>query len=88
METEERQNALCSGWRTAASVLLIRIEAPYVLKNANGTEVRCIAHLPDFGSSKGMVIGHTTRPGYEVDGALKSAAESRGLFYTFINADV
>jgi hypothetical protein len=35
-----------------------------------------------------MVIGLTSRPAYEIDKEVKSAAEAQGLFYTFINADV
>jgi len=59
-----------------------------MLKGADGIEVSCVAHLPDFGSPNGMVIGFIHHPDYGVDTRLKLAAESQGLFCSFINYKV
>jgi hypothetical protein len=89
MKTEDRQKKLSSAWLAAASALSVRVEAPYVLTSAEGTEVPCIAHLPDFGNAKGMVIGLFFRHNHEdEEAALKLAAKSRGLFCSFINPEV
>jgi hypothetical protein len=88
MEIEEQRTKLANVWHAAAELLSIRIEAPYTLKNIDGNEVPCVAYLPDFGGPNGMVIGHTSSPRHQVDASLKSAAESRHLFYSFINFKV
>ena len=79
------QSILSAVWRSAAEVLSIRIEAPYLLKAKNGAKIHCIAYLPDFGSPNGMVIGFTCGPSYEIDKALKSAAEAQNVFCSFVN---
>src|ERR1043166_7686336 len=88
MGTEELFKTLSDAWRTAAKCLSLRIEAPYVLKGEDGIDVFCVAYLPDFGSSNGMVIGFFSRPDHKLDTSLKLAAESRGLSYSFINYKV
>jgi hypothetical protein len=88
VKLEEGQSKVSSAWRMAAAALSIRIEAPYPLEGADGREILCIAFLPDFGSPKGMVIGLACRPNYKIDGTLKLSAETRGLFYSFINPDI
>ncbi len=51
------------------------------MKDASGNETVCAAYLPDFGGSKGMVIGSLDRPRAQ----LKRGAEERGFYYSFIN---
>src|SRR5260370_32358451 len=88
MKTEDLRNTLSDAWRTAAKSLSLRIEAPYVLEGADGIKVPCVAYLPDFGSPNGMVIGFICRPDHKDDSRLRLAAESRGLFFSFINFKV
>jgi hypothetical protein len=87
MNTEQKMKRVCDAWRIAAVALSIKVEAPYVIRTRDGKEVACIAHLVDFGGPNGMIIGLYSRPASETDKELKSAAESKGLFYSFINAD-
>lgn len=88
MNTEEKREKVCGAWRIAASALSIRIEIPYLLKTADNEEVLCVAHLPDFGGPKGVVIDLYFRGVYELNERLKLAARAQGLFYSFINAEV
>jgi len=87
MNTEDQKKTVSDAWRTAASSLAIRVEAPYVLVDANHAEVSCIAYLPDFGGSKGMVIGPICNSDYKTDRVFL-AATSRGLYCSLVNAEV
>lgn len=49
---DEKEKRLADIWRTAGSILSVRIEAPYTLQGADGTEAHCVAFLPDFGSPR------------------------------------
>jgi hypothetical protein len=88
MKTKDREKNCYTAWLTAAVALSIRVESPYLLKSADGSEVPCAAYLPDFGGSNGMVIGCIDRPDYKTDRGLQSAAKSRGFYCSFINSEV
>jgi hypothetical protein len=88
MNTEEKRIKVCDAWQMAASALSIRIEIPYLLKTADGEQIPYVAHLPDFGGPKGIVIDLYFRGDYELNERLKLAALSQGLFYSFINAEI
>lgn len=88
MKNESEETELLQAWREAASSLSVRVEAPYIIKAANGEAIECVAYLPDFGGPKGMVIGIIAPPEFQTNSALKLAAESLELFYSFINRDV
>jgi hypothetical protein len=47
----------------------------------------CIACLKDFGGPNGMVIGLYSNHPSETNKNLRLAAESRRLYYSFINAE-
>jgi hypothetical protein len=85
MTIDEKIKQLADVWKSAAGALMVRIEAPYTLRGTDGTEVDCIAFLPDFGSPNGAVIGCLGDSTQKSDGELKKAAESRKIFYSFIN---
>jgi hypothetical protein len=85
---DEKEKRLADIWRTAGSILSVRIEAPYTLQGADGTEAHCVAFLPDFGSPNGAVIGCLGDSSHKSDAKLKRAAESRKIFYSFVNFDV
>src|ERR1700730_8601522 len=88
MITEEGKERVYGAWRIAADALSITVNAPYLLNALDGTQVLFAAYLPDFGSPRGMVIGLLGRPTYMRDKALLSAAKSRGLYNSFINAEI
>jgi hypothetical protein len=88
VNTEAKRERVSEAWRIGASALSIRVEAPYLLKTAEGKEVVCIAYLPDFGDTKGMIIGLVCRTAYKKDNGLKSAALALGLYYSFINPEM
>lgn len=88
MITEEEKERVYRAWRIAADALSITVEAPYVLNAPNCGKVLFAAYLPDFGTSQGMVIGLLGRPTYMRDKALLSAAKSRGLYSSFISAEI
>ena len=43
-------------WAIAASDLGIRVSAPFSEKDHRGGVIEFVAHLPDFGSSKGTLV--------------------------------
>jgi hypothetical protein len=88
MDAEEMRKRVCDAWRIAANALSVRIEAPFTLKTKDAEEVLTMAHLPDFGGPRGMIIGLLSRPAYTTDKGVKSAAESLGLYYSLINPEV
>ncbi len=88
MNSEAKRKNACDAWRIAATALSIRIEVPYVLKTEEGKKILCVAHLPDFGGPKGIVVDLYFRGEYELDEELKLAAKSQGLFYSFVNAEI
>ena len=81
MRTEDLRSVLSNTWRTAAKSLSLRIEAPYMLKSADWIEIPCVAYLPDFGNSNGMVIGFICRPNHKLDTRLKLLL-NHGDFFT------
>jgi hypothetical protein len=88
MSTEEQKRKLSEVWKTAASLLSVRVESPYLLKGADGTEVKCVAFLPDFGGIHGTAVGCFCSPTFETDKKIVQAAKSVGIFYSFINFDI
>jgi hypothetical protein len=88
MITEEERARVHNAWRVAANALSIKVEAPYLLKGVDGKEVLCAAYLPDFGDPRGMVVGLLDLVTCKNDKGIKLAAESRGLFFSFINPEV
>ena len=48
----------------------------------------CVAHLPDFGSPKGMLIGGVIGPNFETDRTIKRVANELGKYCSFINIKV
>ena len=87
MTIDEKEQVLTEVWKIAADALAVRIEAPYTLIGTDGTEANCIAFLPDFGSANGAVIGCLGDSGHKSDGKIKRAAESRKIYYSFVNFD-
>lgn len=85
MNKDEQIKLMSGNWKNAASDLGVNIETPYALKDADGVEVQCVAYLPDFGGSNGMVVGVIHPPDFRADGRLISVARSRNLGYSFIN---
>jgi hypothetical protein len=85
MNVEEKMKMVCEAWSAAVTALSIKIQQPYVIYTANGIEISCLAYLPDFGGPKGMVMFLYSLGSSEIDKARKSAAESQGLFYSFIS---
>jgi hypothetical protein len=88
MSIDEQKEKLSEVWKTAASLLSIRAEAPYLLKSADGTEVKCVAFLPDFGGSHGMAVGCLCSPTFEANKEMAKAAKSVGIFYSYLNFDI
>lgn len=90
MDSEQYQAALAGqvahAWRIASSHLGIKIVSPYTIE-LDRKSADCIAFLPDFGSSQGMVIGITLKPDFRTDPVLIECAKGRELFYSFINAE-
>lgn len=71
-------------WRKASRQLGFKLVSPYRVKN--GTKVlTCFGFLPHWGSKNGMLIGITRQPDFEIDAALKTYAEKKKMFYSFIN---
>lgn len=85
---EPNLDSLFYAWRVAGVTLGIRVESPYWSDTKVGGRVCCIAHLPDFGSPRGMLIGVVTGPEFETDEAVIRLAEDLGKYYSFINASV
>ena len=54
-------NELVSAWQVAASVLRLRLVAPYLLHIADGTAIWVEGFLPDFGGSRGMIFRGISR---------------------------
>jgi hypothetical protein len=88
MSIEEQKVKLTEVWQTAASRLSVRVEAPYLLKSADGAEVMCVAFLPDFGGTHGTVVGCLCSPTFEADKKIARVAKSVGTFYSFMNFDI
>jgi hypothetical protein len=89
MTREETTYKVSKAWRTAASHLSIRIEAPYRLPTTDGlSTVLSVAYLPDFGGANGMVVGLASGPAFKVDRTLKASAKAVGVNCSFINPDV
>ena len=88
MNREEKRKNVSDAWRIAATALSIEIEIPYKLKTAEGDEILCLAHLPEFGGPKGLVIDLYFHGEGKLNPRLTLAAKSQGLFCSFINADI
>lgn len=81
-------NLILEAWIHAGIKLGVRVEAPYYAFTIDGMKVPCVAHLPDFGSSNGMLIGLVLAPDFEVDKKIKDVARELKKYCTFINAKI
>ena len=79
---------LCKSWKSAGVALGFRIDTPYISTTIEGREVLCVAHIPDFGSPNGMVVGAVFGPTYNIDTSVKQIAKEQGKYCSFINAKV
>lgn len=73
-------------WKQASDELGIRAVAPFTISHGQIT-VACVAFLPDFGGTHGMVIGSTEPPDFKTDPALIEGAKALGMFYAFLNPE-
>jgi len=73
-------------WKKASSQLGVRVVAPFAI-SAGGLTAGCIAFLPDFGGSQGMVIGSVEPPDFKTDTVLVECAKGLGMFYTFLSEE-
>jgi len=64
----------------------LKIVAPFYFLS-DGKEIKCAAFLPDFGSAKGMIVGVTSGPSYDLDGDIVYFAKKNGLYLSFLSAD-
>jgi hypothetical protein len=74
-------NSLGSQWSRAASELGIACESPYTLVVPNGARFEFEVLLPQFGATRGMLLG--TR----FDEAAAQAATVEGFGFSFLDAD-
>jgi hypothetical protein len=75
-----------AAWEEASQRLGIKITSPFILRIGKKS-VGCIAFLPQFGGSNGMVIGATLPPNFDIDPTLIKCAQASGLFCSFINPE-
>ena len=73
-----------AAWTLAGERLGVRVVAPFEFK-VGPASYNCIAYLPDFGGSKGMLLQATFPPVFATDQGLASAAQNEGYFISFIN---
>jgi hypothetical protein len=74
-----------SAWKEAATRLGVRVFAPF--SPPSNPSIVCVAHLPDFGSPNGMVVGGTVPPEYLPDEALSRWAKDAGLYLSVLNLE-
>ena len=72
-------------WQEACRNLQVNAVAPFFLGTGRES-VSCLAFLPDFGGANGMVIAAMDLPEIKPDDKLKSLAEDKGIFCSFVNA--
>lgn len=80
------KSQIIKNWTRASKELGFKIEAPFFLKN-NDKKIECVAYLPDFGSTNGMVINLIKPPEFELDPELETLCQNLGLFFSSINEE-
>ena len=74
-------------WRAAAQALGIEVIAPFEFIRS-GRRHTCVALLPHFGGSSGIVLKATGPPLFETDEQFKLDATASGRAWSFINVDL
>jgi hypothetical protein len=86
VEKATEREKLIAAWALASERLGIRVVSPFEFNGSLGSH-ECIAFLPDFGSSKGMLVQATYPPMFATDDALVTDAGKVGYYVSFINAN-
>lgn len=86
MIDSKRSEELREYWLRMGNEIGFKIIAPYVL-NYNNKELNCFAFLPNFGSSRGMILDIIFAPDYETDREISDACNGLGLYFSFISYD-
>ena len=80
------RNQVVEAWNDASRSLGFRVVAPFALQ-VGRRSAACIALLPDFGGSHGMVVGGIVSPDFATDGILIDCAREAGMYCSFINLE-
>jgi hypothetical protein len=84
---KDARTRLVKTWTKASDELGFRIVAPYLLVCDSGV-FECVAYLPDFGTTNGMVIVQALPPEYLETPELWEAARAQGIGYSAVNVEV
>ncbi|HET9690017.1 MAG TPA: hypothetical protein VFP61_02615 [Acidimicrobiales bacterium] len=80
MAEAEEHDSMERAWLQAAAQLRIRVTVPYVIPSNLGP-ARFAAYLPDFGGSKGMVVGPIRQDSDQGDTGRLAAGEA-GFYFS------
>jgi len=86
MLPSERTDPITATWLQIGKELGVEIIAPFTFEIHGRLHV-CIAYLPHFGGSKGIVLDGTRPPRFEIDEELAKDAKSAGHGCSFLNTE-
>jgi len=81
-----KERVVSNVWKKAGELLGINVQAPYVLNVCDRSYV-CLAFLPQFGGSNGIILRGTEGPSFEVDEQFIADAKSQGFNWSYLNLD-
>jgi hypothetical protein len=86
-EMDKQIEELIAAWKLASERLGIRVLAPFDFR-VDAISYSCVAHLPDFGGPKGMLLQAMFPPKFTTDEELANDAKKAGYYMSFINPNV
>ena len=82
-----RDEDIAEAWKTAAKDLAITVVVPFTLE-VDGRSHVCVAWVPDFGGSRGILVVPSRPPDFVTHRVLAADAEREGYGASFVNVEV
>jgi hypothetical protein len=80
------EKSVSTAWIEAGKALGIQVKVPFEFRVGDRVH-KCLAFLPHFSGSGGLVIMGTRPPDFRADEAFKADAERCGYVWSFLNID-